>query len=172
MCDYRLGRLIIGVPNDARGVEAIEALRRGLVPDCTHLASLIDRLYDLKIDIWSMKSSQFLYHLVEVPPGDEFYLANFLVHNFNGQAGSNGLIAFAQPDHLLSLTSTHSPSSKDFQVDSFVHDQVKNFLNIKAAQANNHLGKGVLIAVVDSGLAQSSPARNSNSLLLRGEESQ
>lgn len=162
MCDYMPGRLIIGVPNDARGKDAVDALKASLAPDCIYSESLFDRVRHLRVNTSPIENSEFLYHLVEVPPGDESYLANYLVHNFNGQARSKGLIAFAQPDHFLSLASTHSSSNKDFKVNSFAHDQIKNSLNVKAAHGNNHLGKGVLIAVIDSGLAQTSPVRDPN----------
>jgi subtilisin family serine protease len=156
MCDFESGQLVIGVPNSEAGARAVREIRsRTVIPDCHYDHSMVDRLAKLGVDTGHFDRSKYLYHLLQVPPGDETYISNELVHNFNGRPGGPGSIALA--------CSSVAPSAKDFSPNLTLHDKIKQELNVKGAHGNGNRGKGVTICVLDTGLAQASPARNSSS---------
>lgn len=163
MCDINEGKLIVGVPKGPAGEIAIARIRDRAVPGCSHIISMFDRLSGLGIDPSLLADLPTRLHLLGVSPGEENYISNWLVHNFNGHNHQTrrGIIEFAQPDFALYPTSSSgSTSNKDFDPDPTMHDKYQKIMNVDKAHANYHRGDGVIVCVLDTGLANTSVAKH------------
>jgi len=169
MCDTVAGQLIISFASlyDA-GHALIEDIKKGAIEHVSFGESMRDRLAALELTL--PDDFPFDFHLVEVPAGTEAYKTNYLQFFYkhhmlatldtlpNEVVGRSDMQFSVVPNHLLSLAHAAHGGAKVTAID-FTFDPIHStYRSMVGMSKPSSTGKGVRIAVLDSGIAPDHPA--------------
>lgn len=174
MCDTVAGELIVSFPTrDPAAASLIRDIRERQIDDVRYVGGLRERLdkLELKLDA----DFPFDYHLVEVPAGSESWKSNYLQFFYKNKllellptfVSDSALIDVIRrsdmqftvmPNHLLTLTHARKKGATvkaaDFAFDP-LHWRYCRMIGMSPPPST---GKGVRIAILDSGIASDHPA--------------
>jgi subtilisin family serine protease len=175
MCDTVAGQLIISFAKvDSAAHQLIEDIRKETIGHVSYIESLDDRLHSLDLEL--PEEFPFEFHLVAVPAGSEVWKANYLQFfyrikllnsrdmfqtgspffeamwrsNMQFSVGPNFLLSLARPPVAGSFV-----SALDFAFDP-LHQTYRSMIGIPAEA---RAGRGIRIAVLDSGIARDYPGK-------------
>ena len=145
--------LVLTIPMTNSGQQAINHLREYAERDlgCTYIAALHERLQGLESSHLLLKMP-YTFHLVRAPSNDQIGAANRILrwHDGREEGGDHGLVESADANFLLLPLNLGTPFKLGGKHSSYLTQMRYN--NIP----HNITGKGVHVAIVDTGLESSS----------------
>ncbi|MEO8620863.1 MAG: S8 family serine peptidase [bacterium] len=169
MCDTVAGQLIISFASlDEAGHALIDDIKNEAIEHVSFRGSLRERFASLELKM--PDDFPFEFHLVEVPAGTEAFKANYLQFFYkqhmlaalstlpNDVLGRSDMQFSVMPNHVLSLAQVSSGGAKVTAID-FTFDPIHaTYRSMVGMSAPSSTGKGVRIAILDSGIAPDHPA--------------